>query len=54
MLVAGQNLWVGSLWTEEDSLRLEQGDCFRKKGRCQNLECQVQTLDLVLTGVWRG
>lgn len=41
-------------WTGKDSLWLEQGVCFRKEGRWPNLEYQLQTLDVMLPGVWRG
>lgn len=30
------------------------GRLFRKEGSCPSLECLVQTVDLGLTGVWRG
>lgn len=54
MLLALQRRQVGSPWAVKDTLWPQQGDCFRQEGNCQSLECLVQTLDLVLTGVWRG
>lgn len=54
VLVALQRRLVGSPWAVKDTLWPQQGDCFRQEGNCQSLECLVQTLDLVLTGVWRG